>query len=107
MNGADGGEQRLESPALRRKQAAELGDICLPVGGYVDDQVRKAIALFDAPPLDPIGDPQSFEDRGPRTTHPHAGEIMRSRIEAIGERHAVMVQLSLKGLTEAARLKML
>ena len=107
MNGANGGKQRLESPALRRKQAGEFGSISLPVGGHVDDQVRKAIAVFDAPPLDPIGDLQSFQDRGHRTAHPHAGEIMRSCIEAIGERHAVMVQLSLKGLTEAARLKML
>ena len=32
---------------------------------------------------------------------------MRPGIEAIGERHAVMMQLALKGLTEAARLKML
>lgn len=107
VNGADGGKQRLESPALRREQAAEFADIGLPISGHVDDEIAEAIAVFDAPPLDPVRDVQSLEDRGHRTTDPHAGEIVRPRIEAIGQRHAVVMQFALKGLTEAAWLIML
>ena len=107
VNGKDGGKQRLESAALRRKQPPEFGNIGSPIGGHVDDEIRKAIAVFDATPLDPVGDVQSFQDRGHRTAHPHPGEIVRPGVEAIGECYTVVMQLALKGLAESARLKML
>ena len=103
VDGADVGEERLETGGTRREETPEFAHVIAPVARHVEGETGEAVGVIEAPPVESSRHAEPLQDRGDGTAGPEPREVMRAGIEAVEAGRALVVRLAQEGMAKAAR----